>query len=413
MSRNLLSGLRVIESSAFVAAPLCGLTLAQFGAQVIRVDMIGGGIDYSRMPLAPSGRSFYWTGLNRQKRSLAVDLSRPEGRELVAELASAPGEDGGVLLTNIPARWLSHDSLAARRPDMITCTIEGNSDGTTAVDYTVNCATGYPAITGPGSRERPVNHAFPAWDVACALQAATAIASAVLRRRATGEGAELRIALSDVAFATISSLGLVAEAELTGEDRASTGNDIYGAFGRDFPTGDGQRVMVAAISRKQWTSLVSACGIGEAIAALETALGSDFGRESERFEHRDIIAALVRRWTQARSLEEIGRVFQEAGVCWGPYRTVRELLAHDPRVAPEAGLFRTIDTPGIGAHRAAGSPVRLAGAEPDAIRPAAYLGADTDAVLADILKLSAAQIARLHDAGIVAGPDRDPTVRPV
>lgn len=409
MSNDLLGGVRIIESSAFVAAPLCGLTLAQFGADVIRVDMIGGGIDYGRMPLAPSGRSFYWTGLNRQKRSLAVDLSRPEGRELVAALASAPGENGGVLLTNIPTRWLSHESLAARRPDMITCTIEGNSDGTTAVDYTVNCATGYPAITGPGSRERPVNHAFPAWDVACALQAATAIAAAVGRRRATGQGVEIRIALSDIAFATISSLGLVAEAEILDADRPSTGNDIYGAFGRDFPTRDGQRVMVAAISRKQWTSLVSACGMADAVAALERALGADLSREDERFEHREVIAALVRRWTQARDLAEIGEVFEAAGVCWGPYRTVGELLAHDPRVATEAGLFETVETPGIGRHRAAGSPVRLNASERRSVRPAPYLGADTDAVLADILKLSSGEIGRLHDAGIVAGPDRDPT----
>ena len=96
--------LRVIESSAFIAAPLAGLTLAQFGADVIRVEMIGGGIDYGRLPLMPSGRSLYWTGLNKNKRSIAVDLRRPEGRELVQNLvtAGADGHDtrGGIL----PAR---------------------------------------------------------------------------------------------------------------------------------------------------------------------------------------------------------------------------------------------------------------------------------------------------------------------
>src|ERR1700738_4216936 len=93
--------LRVVESSAFIAAPLAGLTLAQFGADVIRVDMIGGGIDYGRLPLMPSGRSLYWTALNKGKRSIAVDLRRPEGRELVADLATSGGDGGGVLLTNI------------------------------------------------------------------------------------------------------------------------------------------------------------------------------------------------------------------------------------------------------------------------------------------------------------------------
>ena len=101
--------LRVIESSAFIAAPLAGLSLAQFGADVIRVEMIGGGIDYGRLPLAPSGRSLYWTGLNKAKRSIAVDLRRPEGRELVRGLVTAPGPDAGVLLTNIPSAWLAHN----------------------------------------------------------------------------------------------------------------------------------------------------------------------------------------------------------------------------------------------------------------------------------------------------------------
>ena len=87
MTYALLDGLRVIESSAFIAAPLAGLTLAQWGADVIRVEMIGGGIDYARMPRMPHpeqrGRSLYWTGLNKGKRSLAVDLRQPEGRELI------------------------------------------------------------------------------------------------------------------------------------------------------------------------------------------------------------------------------------------------------------------------------------------------------------------------------------------
>src|SRR5579863_10697251 len=173
MTWDLVLDLRLIESSAFIAAPLAGLTLAQFGADVIRVEMIGGGIDYGRLPLAPSGRSLYWTGLNKAKRSITVDLRAPEGRELVRALVSAPGETAGILLTNIPSPWLAHDALAAARADVISCTIEGNPDGSTAVDYTVNCATGYPAVTGEGSA--PVNQVLPAWDIACAYQAAFAI----------------------------------------------------------------------------------------------------------------------------------------------------------------------------------------------------------------------------------------------
>src|SRR5581483_12249591 len=101
MNYGWLQPLRVVECSAYIAAPLAGMTLAQYGADVIRVDPIGGGIDYKRLPLKPGGRSLYWTGLNKGKRSVAVNLRRSEGRELVQALAVAAGEDGGVLLTNL------------------------------------------------------------------------------------------------------------------------------------------------------------------------------------------------------------------------------------------------------------------------------------------------------------------------
>ena len=217
----------VVESSAFIAAPLAGLALAQFGCDVIRVEMIGGGIDYGRLPLAPSGRSLYWTGLNKAKRSIAIDLRRPEGRELVR----GKRQRSLVRMQGIPAATSKplaggHAELAKTRPDVISCTIEGNPDGSTAVDYTVNCATGYPAATGNGSLASPVNQVLPAEDVACAYQAAFAIVAAADRRRRTGQGGELRLALSDVAFSMLSHLGVTAEAEVLGQERPAIGNHI-------------------------------------------------------------------------------------------------------------------------------------------------------------------------------------------
>ena len=140
-----LEGLTVVEGSAFVAAPSGGMTLAQLGADVVRFDRIGGGIDHGRWPLTPDGASLYWNGLNKGKRSFAVDLGDPEGQELVAELVARAGN----LVTNFPAvGWLSYESLRARREDLVMVAITGSHDGTTAVDYTVNCAVGYPAVTG-------------------------------------------------------------------------------------------------------------------------------------------------------------------------------------------------------------------------------------------------------------------------
>lgn len=414
MTYPLLNRLRVIESSAFIAAPLAGLTLAQYGADVIRVDMIGGGIDYARMPRMPHpqgrGRSLYWTALNKGKRSVAVDLRHPEGRELVQALVTAPGPEAGVLLSNIGVPWLAHGLLAQRRPDLISCIIQGNADGSTAVDYTVNSATGYPAITGGGSRERPVNHVLPAWDIACAYQAAFAVTAAVDRRRRTGEGAQLQLALSDMAFTTLSNLGVLAEAELLQQERPSLGNHLYGAFGRDFGTADGSRIMVAAISQGQWQALVAACGIGAGVAALEKETGLDCSDEAQRFEARDAIAALLEPWFAARPQAEAEQALQQHKVCWGRYSTAGELLAGDPRVSLANPVFERIDTPGIGEHIAAGATVRMPALEREATAPAPLLGTHTDEVLHELLGLDGAAIGRLHDAGVVAGPQRDPSV---
>ena len=109
---KMLSGMRVIEGSAFVAAPSGGMHLALLGADVIRFDPIGGSLDYTRWPLAPGGASLYWASLNKGKRSIQVDLRSGEGRDIVSGLICAPGDQGGMFLTNFPARgWLGYESM--------------------------------------------------------------------------------------------------------------------------------------------------------------------------------------------------------------------------------------------------------------------------------------------------------------
>ncbi|WP_262402279.1 CoA transferase [Actinomadura sp. CNU-125] len=121
-----LAGMRIVEISSFVAAPLGGMTLAQLGAEVIRVDPVGGGPDIDRWPLAPSGRSLYWAGLNKGKRSVTADLRSAEGRGIVARLAA----ECGTVLTNAPPRdGLGPDELAAPRPDLVHVQLLGRATG--------------------------------------------------------------------------------------------------------------------------------------------------------------------------------------------------------------------------------------------------------------------------------------------
>ena len=127
---GILAGLRIVEGSAFIAAPMAGMTLAQLGADVIRFDDLKGGLDSDRWPVTKDGQSIYWAGLNKGKRSIAVDLRSPKGRELLTALITAPGEGGGIFSTNMPARgWLSYEELSKKRADLIALNIVGDRHG--------------------------------------------------------------------------------------------------------------------------------------------------------------------------------------------------------------------------------------------------------------------------------------------
>jgi 2-methylfumaryl-CoA isomerase len=398
-----LAGLRVVEGSAFVAAPSAGMALAQLGADVIRFDQIGGGLDANRWPRTADGRSLYWAGLNKGKRSIAVDLRTAEGQELVTALVAAPGPDAGIFVSNFPARgWMGYEALRARRPDLVMVNVTGNRDGSTAVDYTVNCAVGYPFATGPEALSSPVNHVLPAWDVITGQMVVVAVLAAERHRRRTGEGQLVTIALSDVAIATVAHLGHVAEAEVNGTGRARLGNDVYGAFGRDFATADGRRVMAVAISARQWRNLVGAMELGEPMAQLEARLGRDFRDEGQRFEARAAIAAVMEPWFGRHTLEEVRTRFDAADVCWGPYQTFQQLVAEDPRCSEANPLLERVDQPGVGPYLAPGSPLEFSAVDRGPVAPAPTLGQHTDEVLADVLGLSSAEIAALRDRGVVA-----------
>jgi 2-methylfumaryl-CoA isomerase len=398
-----LAGLRVVEVSAFVAAPLGGMTLAQLGADVVRVDPLGGAPDHSRWPLAPSGTSLYWTGLNKAKRSVEVDLRSPAGQELVTRLVADSGPGGGIVLTNSVGRgWLGYQALAARRTDVILLRIEGNADGSAAVDYTVNAALGFPLLTGPVGHAEPVNHVLPAWDVACGLYAAVGLLGAERRRTLTGRGEALSVALSDVALATAGNLGFLAEAEL-GRLRPRIGNYLFGGFGRDFSTRDGRRLMVVALTTRHWRDLVAATGLTEPVAALESALGVDFADEGDRYECRELLAALLERWFAARDLAEVRAVLGTTSVLWTVYRTMAEVVGSGELATNP--MLREVDQPGVGRYLAPGSPI--AGGSPRPVTRAPVLGEHTDEVLAGWLGLGEAELRDLHDRDVIRSTPRE------
>lgn len=372
-----LAGLRVVEVSSWVAAPLGGLTLAQLGAEVIRVDPAGGGPDITRWPLAPSGASLYWTGLNKGKRSVTVNFRDPAGQQAVRDLVTRSGPDGGILLTNASYPWLDYGELAALRADLIHLRVTGKHDGGTAVDYTVNAGIGFPLATGPEGSAEPVNHVLPAWDVACGLYAATGILAAERHRRRTGQGRAITLALADVALAVTGNLGLLAEPQLTGKSRPRIGNHLYGGFARDFQTASGDRVLIVVLTARHFADLGRATGLAEAFTRVESALGGDFSTDAGRYAHREVLAAMLAPWFAGNTTEQVINALGATSVLFERYRSFAE-VASDPATAGNP-LLRLIDQPGVGPVLAAGSPLAQPGL-PE-VAPAPVLGGDNAALL--------------------------------
>jgi 2-methylfumaryl-CoA isomerase len=391
-----LAGVRVVEISSFVAVPLAGMTLAQLGAEVIRVDPIGGAADYRRWPLTDGGESIYWAGLNKGKRSVAADMRSPEGQDLVQRLIA----DSGVLITNVAGRqWHSYDTLTRLRPDLIHVEVSGRADGGTGVDYTVNAAIGFPMVTGPAELATPVNHVLPAWDVSCGIYTALAVVTALRHRDATGHGQQISIPLENVALATAGNLSFFTESMINGTARERIGNSVYGQYGQDFASSDGASFMIVALTGRHFRDLTELTGTTKAVAALEQTLGADFADEGERYLHRDAISGLFNEWFSQHTADEIADALSASSVLWDRYRTFAE-AATDERVTANT-LFTRLDQPRIGEYLAPGLPMAIDGVYPPAVAAPA-LGDDTAAVLTDWLGMSPDEIDKLTETGTVA-----------
>ncbi len=405
---GILSGMRIVESSAFVAVPLAGMTLAQMGADVIRIDRPQGGLDHTRWPVTRDGQSLFWAGLNKGKRSIALDMTTPRGREIATEIICAPGEDAGMFITNLAvSKWTDYDTLRTHREDLCMVSLRGDRHGRPAVDYTVNPSIGFPSATGPEGSTDPVSHVLPAWDCIAGNMVVSGLLAAERQRLRKGKGSLVDLTLKDVAAAMLGNLGIIGEVAINGESRAKAGNSLYGAYGQDFICADGRRVMVIGLTDRQWRNLLKVTGTTGDMEMLGQRLGVDLRDEGVRWQARHEITEILAPWFAARKVADFADVFDSAGVTWSVFRSFSEALEHDPDLSAENPMFARIMQPGIGKYLAPGSPFTISGGARQEPEPAPRLGQHTEEILADVAGLPDGEIASLFDTGVVTEPASD------
>lgn len=397
-----LSGLRITEFGSFVAIPSGGMTLASLGADVTRIDPLGGASDIHRAPLGPDGTSIYWASMNKGKRSVMLDLRSPEGQELATAIAAAPGPDAGFFISNaVGDGWHSFEPLAARREDLIWIRLQGYSDGRPALDYSVNWEVGFAATTGPGDSESPTLHALPAWDLLAGMHVAVSLLAAERRRIRTGKGDAIRLSLMDVALWSTDALGILNEVELLGSGRERTGDFVYGTFGTSFATCDGDRIMLVALTKRQWLDLVAVTEVEADITLLEHSTGEDFQDEHARWRHRERLREIIAPWFMSRPTSVVRDTLSATRVTWSALRTFDEAL--EDALVTKNLLLRGVNHPSLGTVRGMTYPGIFESAFDRRPPVAPILGAHTEQVLAEILGLSTNEIGSLLDRGVAAG----------
>ena len=400
-----LDGVRVLDLSRVLAGPWCTQLLADLGATVIKVEKPGEGDDtrgwappFCESQLQPGTRlSSYFMSANRGKRSVAIDIARPEGAALVRALA----EQSDVLVENFKVGGLAKYGLGFTdlhqlNPRLIYASITGfGQDGPYAerpgYDFIVQGMGGLMGVTGEPEGEK-MRAGVALTDIMTGMYACNGILAALHQRHSTGLGQQIDIALLDVQVATMANqaLGYL----VTGQNPKRHGNAHasivpYQAFATS--TGD---ITIAGGNDSQFRKLCAVLG--------EPALAADprYATNPARVVHRDALIAhlqaLLAHWQQAPLLAAL----EAAGVPAGPVNTLSQVFA-DPQVV-HRGMAFTQHAETLGEIPAVRCPLRLSGAAIGSPLPPPPLGAHTATVLRETLGLEEAQIEALGVAGVIA-----------
>jgi crotonobetainyl-CoA:carnitine CoA-transferase CaiB-like acyl-CoA transferase len=390
-----LEGVRVLDFGRYIAGPYCAALLADMGAEVIRVERIGGAEDRNVVPMAPEDGGATFLQNNRGKKSLAIDPTSPEGKVIIRKLVAT----ADIVTANLPpqalkALGIDYESLRAIRPDIILTTINAFGSGgpwshRVGFDGVAQAMSGLVYMTGqPGTPTK----AYGPWvDFSAGTFAAFGTLAALLWRRQTGEGQHVESAMLMAALAPATTL-LVEQAVLQVNRQAAGNRSQTGAPADMFRTKDGWLIVqvVSQALYKRWARLM-----GEEIWLTDPRFKDD----PSRVEHSEILCNRMAEWCAERTNDEALAALDEANLPAGPVLSPQEVLEHEHIRA--IGAFQNVEYPGVPVPvPLLTTPVRLS-ATPGEIRKRPPLtGEDSDALLAE-LRCTPEEIAALHEAGIV------------
>lgn len=394
-----LEGLRVVEATTTWAGPMCGCLLADFGADVVKVEHPSGEMARRAPPFLPDTDppvGFMHATVNRNKRSLSLDLKRPEGRDLFLRLA----ERCDVVIENFRpgtlARWgVGYEDVRAVRPDVVYASISGwGQYGTrherVGYDPLAQASSGFMSLNGDPDGE-PVKAPTFVGDDLAGLHAALAVLAALRHRDRTGEGQWIDVSLLDsllfqsTGYPTLAALGI---------ELPRLGNHFrIAAPARTFPDREGRHVAVGVLVDAHWRILAGVIG------RPELAEHPDYATTLARLARREEVDGLLADWVAARSADEVLDAFDAAGLPASPVRTYHEAVK-DPLVA-ERDMLQATPQAGGGEAPIVGPAAKLSRTPTRVRHGAPALGADDDAILSE-LGLSREKCDALRERGVLA-----------